>query len=266
MRIRFGWAAIVISVCLHLVMLGGVTLLSSWQERKNFQTSILVEVVPTPPRQEMRVVETLPAQRLESADPKAYLGARNQRTSEETVSRTVDKRLQRAHGRDSLPSQQGQILLSNLGVIFNPSSESQGAGPKEWADYSDSPEDFIKGVQEGERTLLNTKEFVFYGYFQRIREQLDRAWKPILKEQIGKLYKTGRHLASNQDHTTQTMVTLNKKGHIVRVQVVEASGTRDLDDAAVRAFNQAGPFPNPPRDLIDENGLFQIRWDFILRT
>jgi TonB family protein len=81
-----------------------------------------------------------------------------------------------------------------------------------------------------------------------------------------RLYRGGRQLAGDMDHTTRVLVTLNKAGEIVRVDLVEESGTRVLDDAAVRAFNQAGPFPNPPQGIVDRNGQIQIRWEFVLKT
>ena len=62
------------------------------------------------------------------------------------------------------------------------------------------------------------------------------------------------------------LVTLDNDGQIVRVQVVTESGTSDLDDAAIKAFNDAGPFPNPPKGLIGAAGKVAIRWDFVLRT
>ena len=68
------------------------------------------------------------------------------------------------------------------------------------------------------------------------------------------------------DYTTKTLVTLNARGDIVRVQLLEQSGTTDLDQAAVDALNKAGPYPNPPKGLINGSGEVQIRWDFILRT
>ena len=36
--------------------------------------------------------------------------------------------------------------------------------------------------------------------------------------------------------------------------------------AAVDAFNDAGPFPDPPAGLVDQNGQIQIPWDFILQS
>jgi protein TonB len=157
--------------------------------------------------------------------------------------------------------------LSGLAVPIIPPKEAKQAEPQpNWADVGSLPQDYVKGLKESEKTALNTKEYVFYGYFQRIRERLDRAWVPILREKLVKLWRTGRQLASDMDHTTQVLVILNKTGEIVRVQVVSESGTGDLDDAAVRAFNQAGPFPNPPKGIIDPNGEIQIPWQFVLKT
>ncbi len=68
------------------------------------------------------------------------------------------------------------------------------------------------------------------------------------------------------DYTTKLLVTLDHDGQIVKVQIMSQSGTRDLDDAAIKAFNDAGPFPNPPKGLVNNQGTIQVRWDFVLRT
>ncbi len=125
---------------------------------------------------------------------------------------------------------------------------------------------YIQGMKEGEFSALNTKEFVFYSYFERVRKQLDQAWQPILRENVHRLLKSGRHLASNSDFVTRALVTMNQKGEILRIQVLEESGTQDLDQAAIDALNKAGPYPNPPKGLIDSMGHVEIRWDFILKT
>ena len=50
------------------------------------------------------------------------------------------------------------------------------------------------------------------------------------------------------------------------VQVLNDSGIRDLDDAAVEAFKEAAPFPNPPEGIVESDGTIKIRWDFILEA
>ncbi|NDF14352.1 energy transducer TonB [bacterium] len=101
---------------------------------------------------------------------------------------------------------------------------------------------------------------------ERVRQQLDQAWQPIVKQNVGKILKGGRQLASNTDFVTRTLVTMNERGEILRIQLLEQSGTEDLDQAAIDALNKAGPYPNPPKGLIDSSGNVHIRWDFILKT
>ena len=95
---------------------------------------------------------------------------------------------------------------------------------------------------------------------------MDRAWVPILRQRLLKLYRRGRHLASDTDHSTRVLVVLNGEGEVTRVQMISESGTSDLDEAAIAAFNEAGPFPNPPKGIINSNGEVEIPWEFILKT
>ena len=43
------------------------------------------------------------------------------------------------------------------------------------------------------------------------------------------------------------------------------SGVKELDEAAVESFNQAGPFPNPPKGML-KNGKATIDWGFVVNT
>jgi TonB family protein len=179
---------------------------------------------------------------------------------------------QKAQPKSAAHPQAKDVKLSDLGVKVQmvPKDAPAYEDQRQWAPAQTGEAirggQFVQGMKEGEVSALNTKEFVFYSYFDRVRKQLDQAWQPLLREQIQRIYKTGRHLASNADYVTKTMVTLSAKGEILRVQVLEQSGTFDLDQVAVDALNKAGPYPNPPKGLIDGSGNVQIRWDFVLRT
>jgi hypothetical protein len=49
------------------------------------------------------------------------------------------------------------------------------------------------------------------------------------------------------------------------VKILGASGVKELDDAAVESFNHAGPFPNPPKDLLI-NDVATIEWGFVVNS
>lgn len=115
-------------------------------------------------------------------------------------------------------------------------------------------------------TKLNTKEYKYYGYYHRIKNQLNQWWQPKVREKVTKMVNQGRTIASEENKTTRLIIILNDAGALVKVQVLAESGVRDLDDAAIEAFRSAAPFPNPPKGIIETDGTVKIRWDFVVET
>lgn len=127
-------------------------------------------------------------------------------------------------------------------------------------------DDYLKDISTDTQTLLNTREFVYYTYYQRIKGKLRQYWEPKIKEKIVMLLKRGRTIASNGDKITRLVITLDDRGELKRVQLKGASGYSDLDDAAIEAFESAAPFPNPPQGIVEKDGKVRINWDFILES
>jgi protein TonB len=243
----------------------------------------LADEKSTDPSQK-RMVQTQKARKTSEAPDSKLLGEQNQHVERQTVSK---ERLvvTPKPGAPAQPTEQQKQANAEKATRKTQSKDLSKLGlailPKVEPDVRESPfsppkkssgqdgvlaQDYVKGFEEGERTVLSTKEYVFFGYFQRIRERLDLAWNRRLQKQLAKIWRKGRSLAADMDHTTRLLVTLDQGGVIVRVQTIEESGTRDLDEAAIRAFNDAGPFPNPPQGIVDADGRIRIRWDFVLKT
>jgi len=49
-------------------------------------------------------------------------------------------------------------------------------------------------------------------------------------------------------------VILTANGALEHIEVITGSGSEELDDAVIRAFRLASPFPNPPKGLIAKDG------------
>lgn len=140
-------------------------------------------------------------------------------------------------------------------------------GSKGTSQEQSQTNDYLKNVDQGLQTLLNTREFKYYSYYDRIRKQLAQHWEGKVREKLSNYYKKNRAPASvNQDRVTKVIVVLNSAGTLVRVQVVGVSGIQDLDDAATEAFRAAAPFPNPPKGILEDDGTVKIRWDFVLEV
>lgn len=142
--------------------------------------------------------------------------------------------------------------------VTNPSQDS-GAEASKTSDY-------LKEVATGAQTLLNTREFVYFSYYNRIREKLRQQWEPRIREKVRHVIKSGRSIASARDRITKVVIILSENGSLERVQVISESGITDLDEAAVDAFRAAEPFPNPPKGIIESDGKIRIKWEFILEA
>jgi TonB family protein len=127
-------------------------------------------------------------------------------------------------------------------------------------------DDHLKDVAKGMQTLLSTREFVYYSYYNRIKDKLRQYWEPKIKEKVTHLLRTGRTIASSTERITRVVIVLDNNGTLMKVQIIGPSGVTDLDDAAAEAFRAAAPFPHPPKGIVEEDGTIKIRWDFILEA
>jgi TonB family protein len=230
-----------------------------------------IKNTPDDKKERNKIVQTDTGEKVKQPKEDAFLGWQNQVVDRETVSSRKQVTIgaqggapKKSHADRETP--EPVKSLSQLGLPILPLMKREQKDEPQWATPGTRPEDYVAGMKESDRTALNTKEYLFYGYFQRIRERLDRAWIPILRQKIVAYYNSGRQLASDMNHTTQVVVVLNDKGEITKVQLLSTSGTQDLDDAAIDAFNKAGPFPNPPKTMIDANREIRVPWDFIIKT
>lgn len=156
------------------------------------------------------------------------------------------------------------VMVRKNNEMENKQAQTQkqtGANAGETSTTNDS-----LNVTEDLITKLNTKEYKYYGYYHRIKSQLNQWWQPKVREKVTKLVNQGRKIATEDNKITKLIIVLNNAGTLVKVQVLAESGVRDLDDAAIEAFRSAAPFPNPPRGIIESDGNIRIRWDFVIES
>jgi protein TonB len=224
-------------------------------------------------RARRQVVETELINETKDSVDKAYLSEKNQVVREQTrAARTapfiagrpgaVSKNTKSAASKNEFTPKE----LSDL--AFKPNLKPMGHLTPQARDaaVASSTNDYLKDVKAGAQTLLNTKEYAFFSFYQRVRRQLEQYWEPGLRKRLIVMVAKGRYLASEREHATRLLVTLNNVGNITAVQLEDTSGISDLDQAAVEAFNRAGPFPNPPHGMVDQDGKVRVEWEFILKT
>lgn len=125
--------------------------------------------------------------------------------------------------------------------------------------------DYLESVPLGDFTQLNTQEYKYYGFYNRIRERLENFWGASVRQKSEELFKSGRRFPASENYVTALVITIDADGVIQDVKVKSSSGVRELDNAAVESFNKAGPFPNPPKELV-KNGKAIIEWGFVVKS
>jgi TonB family protein len=158
-----------------------------------------------------------------------------------------------------------QPNFRKLPHVPDPTRESAEVGGDE--QKVSATDDRLKDVETGMQTMLSTREFVYYSYYNRIKDRLRQYWEPKIKEKFERSLRQGRRIASVEgDKITKLIIVLDAQGTLMRVQMVSRSGVSDLDEAAVDAFRAAAPFPNPPAGIVEEDGTIKIRWDFVIEA
>lgn len=288
---RIKWF-LVLSLIAHFSVYLGLGRWSSWSEawkqRQNQRQIVEIQYIPSPKTQKLQLVEQGEKPLNDEIPEDArFMSRHNQRVVKETkASATGDfkntgaggdkdpkplikksaaekpKAPKRESSKSGLPSLAAISPTMNITRQRDQSEEVQHSarGP------ASATNDYLKDVKPSMETMLNTREFVYYTYYQRIRSQLRQYWEPSIREKVKKVFAQGRSIASTSDHITRVYIILDKQGSLLKVQVIERSGVYDLDDAAVEAFRAAEPFPNPPKGMVEADGTIKIRWDFILEA
>jgi len=122
--------------------------------------------------------------------------------------------------------------------------------------------DFLPGIKIGMHTSLNTKQFTYYSYFSRMKKRLYWDWIKYFKTEP----RTFLSIRENKQKlfSTNLYVYLSPEGEIQDISVVKSSGSDQIDQAALHAFMAAAPFPNPPQELLEEDGFIHIKQSFHL--
>jgi protein TonB len=246
-----------------------------------------IEINPSNPK--AQIAESEDAQN-RKVDPKAsYLGKHNQSVEKEMRASQIDDfRSKQGTGAKGIPTQVEMIPptaeetgkpteFSEEGGLLNKSPETKTGVKRNWKTLSlkdlsiggdggaTGASDDKLNVDRGERTLLSTREYKFFGYYQRIKDLLRQYWKPNIEHQMARLWGKGKQVKEDE-LTTRVLVLLDEAGKISKISKIAGSGYIELDDAAIQAFQAAAPFPNPPKAMLDEDGFVRVNWDFILTT
>lgn len=264
---------------------------STWDKPEVIKLKLVQEATEeTIPTYKKQIVQSEDSTSEKTPEDPAFLSDKDRQFDRQTVAKKIDSFKKSAQGNAALTQKAPKAVaakkknpslknlkLSDFGMVSgDPLPQEVTRAPASitekgmengdpTAEGFSATNDYVQEVALGDFTHLNTVEYKYYGFFHRIRQKLEQFWGKSIQEKSLALFKSGRRMPASQDLITSLQVTLDEKGEIIGVKILGASGVKELDDAAIESFNQAGPFPNPPKDLL-VNGRAVIEWGFVVKS
>lgn len=122
----------------------------------------------------------------------------------------------------------------------------------------------VPGIEEGSFTALNKQQFTYYSFFYRSGEQIGNRWRDGLVNLAQQLKREEFLILAKARRETVIEVLLTKEGHFSRAYLLKSSGDRRLDLLPFEAFRAAAPFMNPPKGLVDADGMIRLKYAFVV--
>lgn len=153
---------------------------------------------------------------------------------------------QKVSGAENEVQERPAVVGTEGGTQSGPSNEaSEGGG---------APNDDLENVEAGAGTFLNTREWKYASFFNRVKQAVSARWNPD-----SRLRAKNRELGASR--VTVLRVSLRPDGTVADLFVTQSSGLDELDVEAMNAFTKAQPFANPPPALV-QNGFISFGFSF----
>lgn len=149
----------------------------------------------------------------------------------------------------NLPS---KFRLTNKDGFKRPTVSSSSV-----AQQSGAPNNDLLDEETAERVQLNAKAYPYAGYMNQIRRMVNFYWTQNIHNADGPFHKL--------KYQSGVTVVITKDGLLKQCKLILESGSKELDDAVIQAFNSTEPLPRPPESLL--KGKDELRLpDFIFQV
>lgn len=242
----------------------------------NKNETIVVEVLP--PQKSKSQFETMPLVRQalipdklkvqESEDPLRFWSKETVRVKEQTQaakSGLTQNSSAQATARQQQKSDKKHLTDSSSKITDNSLAESENFFPKAIG-QSTIGEALPQEVKVGSFTALNTDRHLFYSFYARVEEKIRGTWED-------QVYKTMRQTPAEKLQAnvrsrwvTHLEVLVKPNGRLAKILTMKESGLTGFDQSAIQAFIQADYFPNPPKEMIQEDGFIHMKYSFTVHT
>lgn len=265
--------AILLSILVHLVLFLGLKVAYYESEKDQPQEKTWLE---------FKDIESHPM--MSDKDRRYKKQTRLKETSPETLS-TLSKPENASQNTRPQPQQQqqeasgkgqgkgkgsslGEFLKNNTtdsGNVFLNQGQNGGGLQSATPQFRQQLRSFLPPeIDVGDMQNLNTDYNVYFTFYERMAQKIVWPWAQHVVAGFEKLRMSNQLGPGSRAWITVIEVLLDEKGSVVSVQPLQLSGFFEIDSAPAKAFKQAKNFPNPPREMLEEDGYIHIRYKFIV--
>jgi TonB family protein len=214
----------------------------------------------------------------DSKDPLSFLSAEDQRVKKQTRAPEIGMTKNRTNepiNPDEIPPQPNKQQTAKAqkdprtpGGLdpFTPQYKKTPATTRDLErGMSTVGEALPNDMAVGSFTALNTDRYLYYSFFSRIEEMIRFRWESAVENARDSAAPERFMHNVSGNWTTNMEVWLKPNGEIQSIKIMKESGFRGFDQAAKQAFLQARMFPNPPKEMVESDGLIKLKYSFLVR-
>jgi len=142
-----------------------------------------------------------------------------------------------------------------------PGAQDDPSDRKPLLGESRNPYALPKNIVEGSQTVLNTDPVLFASFINRIADEIHDPWVDMLQEAVKNSTDAGIKFDPNI-YITKLLVVIDQEGHVAAIQTLQSSSIPAFDDAAKKSFWETEPFPNPPQQMFEKDGILRCAFEF----
>lgn len=123
-------------------------------------------------------------------------------------------------------------------------------------------ESMPRDMKVGSFTALNTDRYLFYTFYSRIEELIRYRWETKVLQAIHSFDTQTLLQAGDRNWVTHVEFLLDRDGFLRQALIMKESGIPPFDVAAINSFKEAKIFPNPPPEMVQEDGFIHVKYSF----
>lgn len=260
---------ILISVATHLLLKAGLFSLADYFGHPDYtDRSTEVELVETRPEtdsyQKPIIKQLEPANPVDNDNSQARFDSeKTQRVQKETKARELGL-TQNATTKKNNQPQKEKNSRDEVGDLpeFTRMNSPNSNSSQQSLISTDLPSD----IQTSDATNLNTDANTYYSFYSRVEELFYVRWVERLNSYWERLaFEFKKNQLAGRNWQTAVEIWLKANGEFHSAYVMQSSGYKPFDEAAVFAFKNARFFPNPPKAKVESDGFVRLRYRFNVR-